>query len=342
MTRRASFLLPLGLAALLHVAAAAAPGLVESAYSRGVYPWIAHGLGGLTSAFALALADGIPLALLGLVALGAVRLRRGWRADRARAVLATGRALALAAGLAYLVFLACWGLNYRRQPLAHSLGLELRAAPVAELEVLARELVGDANELRRGRSEKKGVFALAQGTAPVFARAETGARPKASLLSPALARLGISGIFVPFTGEALVNRLLPESELPFSAAHERAHAAGWAREDEANFVAWRACRDHADPDFRYSGTLVASLYVVGTLLGADPEAARAVAGERSAAVRRDIEAIQAYQRRYEGRLARAGDRVNDAYLRSQGEARGVQSYGRMVDLLLAERRVRLR
>jgi hypothetical protein len=30
--------------------------------------------------------------------------------------------------------------------------------------------------------------------------------------------------------------------------------------------------------------------------------------------------------------------VNDAYLKSQGQAQGVRSYGRMVDLLLAERR----
>ena len=30
--------------------------------------------------------------------------------------------------------------------------------------------------------------------------------------------------------------------------------------------------------------------------------------------------------------------MNDAYLRSQGQKDGVRSYGRMVDLLLAERR----
>jgi len=32
------------------------------------------------------------------------------------------------------------------------------------------------------------------------------------------------------------------------------------------------------------------------------------------------------------------ERVNDAYLKTQGQADGVRSYGRMVDLLLAERR----
>ena len=32
--------------------------------------------------------------------------------------------------------------------------------------------------------------------------------------------------------------------------------------------------------------------------------------------------------------------MNDAYLKSQGQKEGVRSYGRMVDLLLAERRAR--
>ncbi len=30
--------------------------------------------------------------------------------------------------------------------------------------------------------------------------------------------------------------------------------------------------------------------------------------------------------------------MNDAYLKTQGQAAGVQSYGRVVDLLVAERR----
>ncbi|PYQ39239.1 MAG: DUF3810 domain-containing protein, partial [Acidobacteria bacterium] len=32
------------------------------------------------------------------------------------------------------------------------------------------------------------------------------------------------------------------------------------------------------------------------------------------------------------------ERVNDTYLKTQGQAQGVQSYGQIVDLLLAERR----
>jgi hypothetical protein len=39
------------------------------------------------------------------------------------------------------------------------------------------------------------------------------------------------------------------------------------------------------------------------------------------------------------RLGEVQDRVNDAYLKSQGQREGVRSYGRMVDLLVGERRM---
>ncbi len=314
--------------------------LVEQAYARTAYPVLLRIVGGATSLVPFALADGLPFAALALLALGIARFRRHWRMHRRRALGWAAKAMVLAAAGVYLTFLLLWGLNYRREPLAQSLGLQVGTAPIEELAELARELVAAANDGRADRAELHGVFRLASGVDPALTQLAKVVRPKRSLLSPVLARLGISGIFVPFTLEPLVNDLLPDSEIPFSAAHEMAHASGWALEDEANFVAWSTCRDHADPDFRYSGWLIASRYVVGALTAVAPDRGRHADEARSSPVRRDIEAIRLYVAKYEGRLAKVGDRVNDAYLRSQGDSRGVHSYGRMVDLLLAERRVR--
>ena len=164
------------------------------------------------------------------------------------------------------------------------------------------------------------------------------ARPKAVFLSPLLSRVGITGIYFPFTGEPNVNTTLPDVELPFSAAHEVAHQRGFAREDEANYVGYLACRLHPDADFRYSGLLAASHYALAALHEVDPTAASRVQAGRSAAVLRDEAAIRAWMERYRGRANEVGRRVNDTYLKAQGQAEGVRSYGRMVDLLLAERR----
>jgi Protein of unknown function (DUF3810) len=160
------------------------------------------------------------------------------------------------------------------------------------------------------------------------------------MLSPLLSRLGITGIFCPFTGEAHVNGEVPAPDVPFTASHELAHFRGFAREDEASYVGYLACRSHPDPDFRYSGLLLASAYLTGALARVDPAAAREVQALRSEGVRRDLAALRAWSDRHRGRVQDASQRVNDAYLRAQGTPDGVRSYGRMVDLILAERRLR--
>jgi hypothetical protein len=165
-------------------------------------------------------------------------------------------------------------------------------------------------------------------------------RPKGALVSPLLARMGISGIFVPFTGEAHVNSTLPDVDLPFAASHELAHERGLAREDEANYAASLACRLHPDGDFRYAGALVTSLYVQSALARIARPQALALEARRSAGVHRDQRALAEWSRRYRSRLSEVTDRVNDTYLRSQGQPLGVRSYGAMVDLLLAEKRAR--
>jgi hypothetical protein len=117
--------------------------------------------------------------------------------------------------------------------------------------------------------------------------------------------LGITGIFFPWTGEPNVNADVPDPDLPFAIAHEMAHARGFAREDEAGYVGYLACRFHPDPDFRYSGVLSASIYALNALGGVDRASYRELADRRSPAVRRDLRALQEWGDRYSGRLSRA-------------------------------------
>jgi hypothetical protein len=330
------------------------PGQVEALFSRRLYPLAARLLAHVTSGVPFPVAEAAAL----LLVLGAFvffwTLVGAWRRGigrRRRLLSSAATRLVLVAAIGYAVFLTCWGFNYRRLPFATTSGLDVGPVAIAELVELADALVAESNALRAGRHEDAdGAFRAEAG---VLSRAPRGnevlrirfaslagptPRPKPAWLSPLLSRVGIAGIYIPFTAEPLVNAALPEAELPWSASHEIAHAQGFAREDEANFVAYLACREHPDPDFRYSGSLVASFYVVSALAGSDPPAARRIDARRSEAVRRDVAAIVAWQVLYAGPLRDAGERVNDAYLRSQGTRDGVRSYGRMVDLLVATRR----
>ena len=351
----------IGAGVATQVAASRHPAAVESLYSRALYPRLAGFLGCLTGWLPFSLGEA-GLAALG-VGFALLLLRLAREVGRRRAVPWAELARLLGGGLmglgaTYLAFLFLWGLNYQRQPFGRTAGLETGPAPVAELRALCRELAEEANELREGLAEdERGVMRLPDLTAGARLRTEAGfrrladlypvlggrcARVKPALTSPLMARLGITGIYCPFTGEPNLNTTVPDPEVPFSASHEMAHQRGFAREDEANYLGYLACRLHPDGDFRYSGVLAASLYALDELRRADPEAAAPLENLRSAAVRRDIEALAAWAARYRGPLGRASARINDAYLRTQGQKEGARSYGRMVDLLLAERRARSR
>jgi hypothetical protein len=255
-----------------------------------------------------------------------------------------------------MAFLLAWGLNYEREPFAVLAGLDTSPAGAAELRAVCEQLVEEANASRDALPEDgRGVMRLPDGLAGAIRRAGKGyraasatydvlagrpARAKPLASSRLFSYLGITGIFFPFTGEPNVNTDVPQADLPFAIAHEMAHARGFAREDEAGYIGYLACRSHPDPDFRYSGVLAASVYALNALAGADRAAHRQVAERRSAAVRRDLQALQEWSDRYHGPVARLSHSVNNAYLKSQGQAEGMRSYGRMVDLLIAERRAR--
>jgi hypothetical protein len=342
---------------VLRVLAARNPAIVEHAYARSIYPRIAAILTSVTAWASFSLAEIIAVILIvgGLVAAvrGARRIRKS--PERRRELGDALIRIALGASAAYLAFLLLWGLNYQRQPLGRSVGLPMEAPKPGELAAACAELIAESDRLRAPLDEDgAGVVFVRGGISGALSRASQGyhalddawpvvageeTRAKRVLLSPVLAYLGISGIFMPFTGEANVNTTLPEWTLPFVAAHEIAHQRGFAREDEANFLAYAACARHPEPIARYAAALEGSLFTLAALRASDPAAWAALQDKRSPAVRRDLEALEAWRKKYESRAADVHERVNDAYLRAQGTD-GVTTYGRMVDLLLAERRAR--
>ena len=79
------------------------------------------------------------------------------------------------------------------------------------------------------------------------------------------------GLFVPLTGEALVDAGEPAPLLPFTAVHELSHLSGIADEGAANVAAWNRCLA-AGGAFADSARLWALRYAMG-LLRREDEAA---------------------------------------------------------------------
>lgn len=320
------------LAAASGVAAAwAEPAWVERAYARGVYPAVAAGVGALSGAVPFSLTE---LAqALGIVG-GVAFLALGARRPRAWAWLGT------AAALAYPLFLGLWGLNYRREPLATTLGLGVRDSDAAELRALGTAWAARANAEWLPLEVDPTVYARA---AAVYREAglpwlpAPPVAPKPLLASAAYSRIGILGFFFPFTGEAHVNAETPPAVLPWTALHELAHQQGFAQEDEASFVGVWVGRASADRAFRYSAAFFVVFRVMDAMR-ADPEGMRAVQHALAPGVVADLEAWGRFLRGQSPTLSRVADRVNDTYLKAQGVPDGARSYGRVVDLLLADAR----
>lgn len=81
----------------------------------------------------------------------------------------------------------------------------------------------------------------------------------------------ISGLFVPITGEAIVDAGAPAPLVPFTAVHELMHLRGVADEGAANIEAWRRCTE-AGGAFADSARLWALRYALGMLGRADAPA----------------------------------------------------------------------
>jgi len=341
----------------LRLAAPRVP-VVRDAYAGTIYPLLSRGLGALTGwvPFSIAEIVAVAIGLGAMFALGRAlrRVRLGQR--RLTNVAACGGINLLAlAGLGYGGAMVLWGGNYYRTPFAEEARYDASPAAVTELRDLAAELVEATNATRGEVLEENGVMRVPDTPTRALGRARLGferasqtyepltrgyaGRAKRSLLfSTALSYLGLSGVFVPFTGEPTVNGLLPDSSLPFTACHEIAHQMGYAREDEASFVGFLAATRHPDPDYRYSGYLAATRYVLAALGEVSPDDRRALADRLRAEVRRDLAAQRTFWDRYDSPVTDVGERVNDLYLKAQGQAAGTRSYGEMVDLLVAHRR----
>lgn len=352
--KRLWLLAALPLAWLLYVLSHNITGFAEF-WARTVYVGISHVFHTVSRLLPFSLAEllvlALPVLLVGMAVLGIVHIVK----SRGKRLFAALKAFvvnpAVLASVLLLVFMTNCGVNYGRVSFAQISGLELRESSAQELQQLCIALVESANALREELPEDengvsclsattaetgeaaRAAFAKLGGTYPTLAGGY-GA-PKAVLCSRGMSYLDITGIFFPFTMEANVNVDVVDYNIPFTMCHELTHLRGYMREDEANFVAYLACRGSENTDLRYSGTMLAFVYCINALYSADRDLAAEVYTGMDDGVRRDLNANNAYWKQFETPVAEVAQNVNSAYIQANGDPDGVRSYGRMVDLLLA-------
>jgi len=251
-----------------------------------------------------------------------------------------------------LVFYGLYGISYQALPLSYSLNMSVSEYSVSQLRETTESLLAGLNELSyavdrsaAGTAELGDFeafvdmagdsYASLAGINTFFSGIDTR-RVKPVIASVTMSDFGITGIFCPFTGEANINKDVPDSSIPFTICHELAHSIGVLPENEANFAAFLACRASPHDAFKYSGYLSGFIYCYNALYKEDPNAARELAAKLSDGALSDIRARSAYWAAHEKKLTTVATSVNDSYLKAMSQEDGVKSYGAVVDLLISD------
>ena len=333
------------LTGLMIAAAKAIPEVVFSFYpdfSSGVLGFLSK----ITSPFPFALWE---VLVLLLVLWAIYTLVQCFRKHRGFVCWLSGVLLGFCAGL--MIFVAIWGLGHFGPSVGERIGLETRPYTTQELYDAAAYYAGEANTYAAQVSRDADGVADFQSFSTLAAEA-----PRACQALPALwgsdeevstARVkrltawqlysyaGVTGIFVPFTGESSVNPDTFVVSLPFTMCHEVAHRLGFPAEDDANFCAYLACSASDSIEFRYSGAYSAFVYCYNALYAVDRELAAEIWNMASEQLQADCRAANAHYEPYEGTVQDAAQKVNDTYLKAFDQEEGVQSYGAVADYLIA-------
>ncbi len=332
------------------------PGWAEAVAGGGALQGTMRGLSLVTGVVPFSLAEVLVLLLL-------IRHTWGAWADRSRAgeggvggagmptrrerVTRIGFRVVGDLGVLVFLFYLLWGVQYARPGIAVRLGVApagevqseemeallaaaVRATNAAYLELHGVEDLGSptpaapADEVAPFLDEAWGVAVRKWGLPRRMSNRH--GTPKVSLASGLFRRLGVAGIYVPFTGEALLVRNLPGIASPRSMAHEMAHQRGVASESDANVLAFLTAREAEDPFVRYGAYAFLQTQWTGVLGTLDPEALERVLVEVLPGVARDLEDQWEFWEPARGRLGAAGRRVNHTMLRTHGIPEGVASY----------------
>lgn len=342
-------LLPLG--AALQLLGRLYPETVETVYSRGIYPIISKPLSLYFSLFPFSAAEVLLyvliLFLVFLIIISLINLLR----FRFKALLSLLLTLLCFVSVGCFLLTTMWGLNYDRQPLEKSLGYKVKTPNEAELSAVLKQETDSINSLcskisfGSKHSYYQGGFnkISLQVNAGYKALAASGnlqnslfggnrPYPKGIFASKFMSYAGIEGIFIPFTYEPNVDTDTPEFVQPFDAAHESAHFKGFAREEEANFVAYLADIKNPDPYFQYSAHMMAFIYTANVLSMTDSSALQDIGASLNNRAKMDFAYYSDYINAHQSKVQYVSDKINDTYLKSQGQ-QGIINYDMFVNLL---------
>lgn len=324
---------------------------VETYYTFGLYPIISKTLRTLLGWVPFSVGDVVYMAAFVWLVLKTWKLLMLLKRRQAKTYLSwvlLRKYLKLGL-LVYLVFSLFWGLNYDRQGIEKQLDLKLATYSVDDLFTLTAVLQQRLNfyaertdslaRLRYNENDflfAKGAEAYQTAKAKYPFLTYSPASIKPSIFTPVGHWFGFTGYYNPFSAEAQLKTSIPVFAKPFVVAHEIAHQIGYAKENEASFVAYLTAKNSADISFIYSTYF--ELYrdaVFQCMLTPTKTLTETLRKNIHPQVRRDLEELRIYLARNKNFIEPFMSGAYDKYLRLNNQPKGKATYDEVIAYLIA-------
>ena len=251
------------------------------------------------------------------------------------------------ANISYFLYQIFWGMLYFQTPLLSKLPkventLELRKS-------LALEYLEKAKATRKQvQEDENGIFIIKdinplkteilnqQKKLPSFLthkESENINSFKPSIFNNIMSFTGILGYYNPFTAEAQYNATLPSSYLPFTIAHESAHQIGFAREQEANFIAYLSGVNSTNKDLKYSTEYFTLKSLLNSIVLEDEKFVKNVLEQYSLEMKKDRLNEKKFISEHQGLLNDFFGITNNLFLKSN-QQEGSITYSYFIELLV--------
>jgi hypothetical protein len=248
----------------------------------------------------------------------------------------------------YVFFYGLWGLNYNRQGITYQLGLEIKPYTQADIDTVTiilhqrlNSFATTVNEKQRDSFNRKKLLFEKAAEAYLFASEKysfldyTPQSLKPSLFSYLGNYFGFQGYYNPFSGEGQVNTMIPRTLEPFVTVHEIAHQIGYAKENEANFVAFIACRNYPSVVYRYSMYFDMYRYAIRELHSRDSMLAKKYQEGLHPQVKKDYKELKDFFMRNKNPIEPIIMNLYGSYLKANHQPEGKKTYNQVVAFLIA-------
>jgi hypothetical protein len=349
LLKRVTIILLLAVAVFVLMQLADHPALIERYYSGGLYIFICRVLHPVFNLFPFSIGDLAYIAIIVyLIYKTVIFFKLLFKKQLKKAgIMLLGLVIGVQAGM--LAFYLFWGMNYFRPSAAERLNLRDTSFTTADLQAVTKILIDSVNTTRARVTAAD----MAQNNGTIYQTAAQAIRSlstksasfrawhpevKPSILTSLLNFMGTSGYYNPFTSEAQINYQMPVFNRPFVACHEMSHQMGYGAEDEADFAGFVVAVHSHDRLLRYSAYHLAVSEFMYSLGRRDSVAYKTLKATISKEVRHDYATERDYWLSYENKLNAISSIFYDSFLKANNQPKGLETYNRMVLLVMAQER----